>query len=197
MVLESYYAPVAEEVVRFLGAGRMLDLGTGPGYLPIEIVKRAPQIRIEGIDLSRKLIEKARTNALSAGVGERIHFEIGDASRLRYADDSFDMVISTGMLHSLKKPVQVLKECRRVLKPGKEAWVYDPARVSGHFDKEEWINSFTPLERVLYALFLIFTKINPGRVYDREKVVEIVKAAGFKEYEIRKNGSEIQARIKK
>ena len=39
LVREVYYAQVAEEVVSKLKTGRILDLGTGPGYLPIEIVK--------------------------------------------------------------------------------------------------------------------------------------------------------------
>ncbi|MCD4717170.1 MAG: class I SAM-dependent methyltransferase, partial [Desulfobacterales bacterium] len=55
MVIASYYGQVAEEIVAFLKAGTILDLGTGPGYLPIEIVKMSQSIRVIGIDLTRKL----------------------------------------------------------------------------------------------------------------------------------------------
>ncbi len=57
MVIKSYYSQVAEEVVSNLKAGTILDLGSGPGYLPIEIVKRSPSIKVDGIDLSSKLIK--------------------------------------------------------------------------------------------------------------------------------------------
>jgi hypothetical protein len=40
MVVDGYYSQVADEIVSHIRQGSMLDLGTGPGYLPIEIVKR-------------------------------------------------------------------------------------------------------------------------------------------------------------
>ncbi|MBL7217219.1 MAG: class I SAM-dependent methyltransferase, partial [Desulfobacteraceae bacterium] len=68
MVMETYYDPVAEEVVSFLREGTILDLGTGPGYLPIQIARKSQLIGIDGIDLGRKLIVMARANAIKAGV---------------------------------------------------------------------------------------------------------------------------------
>ncbi|MEW6669714.1 MAG: class I SAM-dependent methyltransferase [Thermodesulfobacteriota bacterium] len=82
MAVENYYVPVAQEFVAILKTGRIPDLGTGPGYLPIEIVKRNPHIRIHGIDLSRRLIEIDRSNDSRAGLAERLCFEVGNASRL-------------------------------------------------------------------------------------------------------------------
>ena len=115
-VIESYYRDVAYEIVSHLSGGTILDIGTGPGYLPIEIAKRASEVRIVGIDLSRKLIEMARSSAAEAGLSDRLRFQIGNAGRLDFEDSTFDMIISTGMLHSLKDPVKVLQEIYRVLK---------------------------------------------------------------------------------
>jgi methylase of polypeptide subunit release factors len=42
-----------------MNKGLILDLGTGPGHLPVEIVKIAPEINIIGVDLSRRLIKVA------------------------------------------------------------------------------------------------------------------------------------------
>ena len=67
LVIAKYYSQVAGEVVSCLREGLVLDLGTGPGYLPIEIAKKAPLIRCDGIDLSRKLIRLARKNARKEG----------------------------------------------------------------------------------------------------------------------------------
>jgi ubiquinone/menaquinone biosynthesis C-methylase UbiE len=194
---ETYYAPVAEEALTILEGGRILDLGTGPGYLPIEIARRAPGVRVEGIDLSRRLIEAARRNASAAGVTDRIHFEQGDASRLRWADESFDMVISTGMVHALKKPVRVLEECLRVLKTGGTALVYDPAQVSSRIDDRGWKASLTPAERILFGLFRIFSKLNPPRQYTRQEMAGMIEEAGFRSYEIRMKDNEIRVRMTK
>ena len=98
LVIDSYYRRIAEEIVAHLDNGDILDLGTGPGYLPIEIIKRSSGIHITGVDLSRKLIQMARSNAAKAGFANHLDFQPGNAGRLEFDDASFDLVISTGML---------------------------------------------------------------------------------------------------
>ena len=46
LAIESYYQQVAEEIVADFEEGALLDLGTGPGYLPVEIAKLSPAITI-------------------------------------------------------------------------------------------------------------------------------------------------------
>jgi ubiquinone/menaquinone biosynthesis C-methylase UbiE len=197
LVIESYYSGVAEDVVSSFEEGALLDLGTGPGYLPIEIVKRSPLIRCDGIDLSGRLIKMARVNAKKAGVDDRVNFEVGNAARLRSEDEHYDMVISTGMLHMLKDPVKVLRECYRVLKQGGKAWIYDPARVSSLIDKEKWKASLNVLEKLSYLLFKLYLRINLPYTYRREQVEEMIAATKFKEYEIEEEDKEIRIKLKK
>lgn len=197
LVIESYYSGVAEEVVSRFKKGALLDLGTGPGYLPIEIVKRSPSIRCDGIDLSGRLIRMARANARKAGVAGRLNFEVGNAAKLRFEDASYDMVISTGMLHMLKDPVKVLMECYRVLKPGGEAWIYDPARVSSQMDQEKWKASLNAIEKLSYVLFKLYLRINPPHTYGREQVEVMIAVTKFTEYEIEEEDKEIKVKFRK
>ena len=193
MVIDTYYVPTAEEIVAELhhmrtnngGAnGKILDLGTGPGYLPIEIVKRADNFHIDAIDPLGKSIRMARENAVIAGVANRIHFRVADATRLPFNEDSYDMIVSTGVLHELKNPVNMFEECYRVLKPGGKVFIHDPARVSAGIDKTAWIDSLDFLERMLLTLHTVFKKNRLPHTYSEKEAEEMIAATKFKEYQV-------------
>ena len=197
MVIDDYYGKVAEEIVSNLNSGVVLDLGTGPGYLPIEIVRRAPEINIVGVDLSRKLIQMARANADKAGVSHQLRFEVGNSAKLHFDHAFFDMVTSTGMLHSLKNPVAVLKEIYRVLKKGGEAWIYDPANVTTYIDKKKWIASLNFRERLFLWLFKLLGLHKPIAAYTREQVIPMIEAADFESWGIDQRKDEIRIKLRK
>lgn len=200
MVRLTYYSEVAEGVVGHLGAGVVLDLGTGPGYLPIEIARRAATIDVVGIDLTPRLIEIARKNSVESSLAGRLRFEVMNAARLRYADDSFDMVISTGMLHGIRSREGVLKvltECYRVLRPDGELWIYDPARVFSAIDIREWRASLSLTERFLYRIFALSQVFHPPHYYTRDEIIGLVAATKFDAYLIEQDGKELRARMRK
>ena len=197
MVIETYYSQIADEVVAHLKSGKILDLGTGPGYLPIEMVKRSQSLKVHGIELCGKLIDMARVNASKAGLNDRLRFQKGNAAKLPFDDNSYDMVISTGMLHMLKDPIKVLKECYRVLRPGGEAWIYDPAQVGNRIDIKRWKASLTFKERFMFILFPYFSKINPPHHYNREEVLPMIAATEFIDYSVEQEGREIRIKLRK
>ena len=197
MAIDSYYRQVAKKIVAHLKSGTILDLGTGPGYLPIEIAKKSPEIQITGIDLSRKLIQMARANASTAGLADRLNFQLGNAAALDFEDSFFDMVISTGMLHSIKEPVKVLQEIYRVLKAGREAWIFDPARVTSAVDRKKWKASLNLRERFFLQLFQLFGLHKPIKVYTREQAMALIEKTDFKNYRIDAQDDEIRIKLKK
>ena len=197
MVIAAYYGQVAEEIVSVFKSGVILDLGTGPGYLPIEIVRRAPDINIIGVDLSRKLIQMAQTNAAKAGLSHQLSFETGNAAGLHFDNATFDMVINTGMLHSLNRPIAVLKEIYRVLKNGGEAWIYDPANVTTDIDKRKWKASLNFRERSFLWFFKLLGLHKPIAAYTREQVIPMIEATDFKSFEIDERKNEIRIKLRK
>ena len=198
MVIKSYYSPIAETILSSLTEDIILDLGTGPGYLPIEIIKRSPSIKVVGIDLSHRLIHMARANASKAGLSDKLDFEVGNAAGLRFEDASFDMVISTGMLHSLRDPEKVFNEIYRVLKKGREAWIYDPAQIASQIDVKEWKNALTFRDRFYLRVFTLLKLCSPSiKPYKRSQVEDMIKGARFTEYWIEKNNGEMKIRLRR
>jgi ubiquinone/menaquinone biosynthesis C-methylase UbiE len=197
MVIDEYYGQVAEEIVSNFKSGVILDLGTGPGYLPIEIVRRAPDVKIIGVDLSRKLIQMAQANAGKAGLSHQLSFEVGNSAGLHFENASFDMVISTGMLHSLNDPVAVLIEIYRVLKKGGEAWIYDPANVTTYIDKRKWIASLNFRERSFLWFFKLLGLHKPIATYTREQMIPMIEATDFESCEIDERKNEIRIKLRK
>lgn len=197
LAIDIYYSKVAEEIVSCFKQGLILDLGTGPGYLPIEIVKRSSDIKIVGLDLSRILIQMAKRNSQNAGLADRLDFQFGNAARLRFDDSSFDMVLSTGMLHSLRDPVKVFKEIYRVLKKGGEAWIYDPAKIASYIDRKKWNASLTRRERFFLWVFTALNLLRPIKTFNREQVVEMIQATDFEILSIEEEKDEIKIRLRK
>lgn len=108
-------------VSRFLelGAnGRILDLGTGPAHIPIELARRSGRVIVEALDAASEMLAIARRNVAAAGLSHRIGLVLGDAKRLPYEDASFDAVLSNSIVHHLPDPRPFFAEIARVVKPG-------------------------------------------------------------------------------
>jgi ubiquinone/menaquinone biosynthesis C-methylase UbiE len=103
--------------------GAVLDIGTGPGVLLVELATRRPDLRLDGIDLSADMVTAATRNL--APFGERAHVRVGDATSLPYADGSFDLIVSSLSLHHWDHPEQAAPQLARVLRPGGRVVFYD------------------------------------------------------------------------
>jgi ubiquinone/menaquinone biosynthesis C-methylase UbiE len=127
-IMKDFYYEVAEEVLSKISAGRILDIGTGPGYLPLEIGRKSQGLEIKAIDISAAMVEIARRNSQEMGLSGRVEFLLGSAENIPFEPGYFDLVVSTGSFHHWANPEKCLAEIHRVLKNGGEAWIYDPSR---------------------------------------------------------------------
>jgi len=126
-VLEGFYARAASEVAAAHPGGNVLEVGSGPGRLAVQLAREAPDTTLTGVDISDAMVERAARRAAGAGLSERVRFEVGDVGALPLADQEFDGVMSTLSLHHWPDPARGLAEIYRVLKPDGEARIYDLA----------------------------------------------------------------------
>ncbi len=107
------------------GGQRVLDLGCGTATLTILIKQTHPDAHVVGLDGDTKILEIARKKA--AKVDARITLNEGMAYQLPYAENSFERVLSSLMLHHLTvdNKRRTLAEVFRVLAPDGELHVAD------------------------------------------------------------------------
>lgn len=110
-----------------------LDVGTGPGQIPVKILSRLPQVRFVALDYSPNMLAQARQNAESAGVADRLRCLVGDGQTLPFRDRFFSLVISNSVLHHARAPAQLLREIFRVAAPGAPVLIRDLRRPSRLF----------------------------------------------------------------
>jgi len=92
----------------------LLDVGSGPGTITVEFADRVAPGRVVGLDASPEVIAKASADFSR----DNLEFATGDAYALPFADHSFDVVHAHQTLQHVADPVAMLREMRRVAKPG-------------------------------------------------------------------------------
>lgn len=112
-LLNAYYErPAMLEIVGEVTGLRILDAGCGSGPLSQKLVDRGALV--SGFDLSPAMIEIARER-----LGEHAQLRVADLNEpLDYAEDSFDVVMSSLVFHYLHNWDGALCEMRRILRPG-------------------------------------------------------------------------------
>jgi len=117
----SVFAPQLLEMLGKESGNKILEIGAGDGRDSIFFAKKGNEVT--GIDIAPGAIEMAKKNAQSAGMLDKITFQVGDAERLQFGDSSFDGVFSISVLHATDLNLS-LKEIARVLRHGGKAIIY-------------------------------------------------------------------------
>lgn len=135
---------------------RILDVGCGTGFATEGLVEESTAVH--GLDQSHAQLEHAWAKL---GKYDPVTFVLGDAERLPYATDTFDVVWSSGSIEYWPHPSTALREFNRVLKPGGAVLVVGP-KTPEH-----------PLAAEIANRVMFF--------YDKERAQQLFVEAGFEE----------------
>jgi ubiquinone/menaquinone biosynthesis C-methylase UbiE len=103
----------------------VLDLGSGAGTDSLVAAQMVgPTGRVTGIDMTAAMLAKARAAATEMGVANVALLE-AEAEQLPFADESFDVVISNGVIDLIPDKDAVFGEIFRVLAPGGRIQIAD------------------------------------------------------------------------
>nr|MDO8081193.1 methyltransferase domain-containing protein [Candidatus Freyarchaeota archaeon] len=196
-----YEVDLFSSILKLSQDDRILDLCCGQGRHSLELARRGFKF-VEGLDRSNYLIQKAKAQAKKEGL--TIRFREGDARKLPYSPDTFDVVIilgnSFGYFETIHDDLRVLKELSRVLKPWGKVLidVADGEYMKKNFQPRswEWVDKkhFVVRERSLSAdeqrliSREIITNIEKGsiadqfyaeRLYTKESLTSLLQQAGL------------------
>jgi len=122
---------------------QVLDLGCGAGTDSLIAAQMVgSEGSVAGIDMTAEMLEKTRAAAVELGA-ENVEFVEGEVERLPFADMSFDVVISNGVIDLVPDKDAVFSEIHRVLRPGGRIQIADvtiqqPVSDEGKRDIDLW-----------------------------------------------------------
>lgn len=113
------------ELGRLEPGERVLDLGSGAGTDSLIAAQMVgPDGHVTGIDMTPQMLAKARAAAVEMGVAN-VEFIEAEAERLPFADASFTVVVSNGVIDLIPDKDAVFSELHRVLAPGGRIQIAD------------------------------------------------------------------------
>ena len=152
---------------------KILDICCGQGRHTLELARRG--YSAEGLDQSHYLIQRARSTAKREGLSVR--FREGDARRLPYRTDIYDVALvlgnSFGYFDSVEEDLQILVELRRILKPWGRVLldVADGEYLRDHFQPRSW----EWIDRSMFVCRERSLSLDGQRLISREVITDVDK----------------------
>lgn len=116
--MDSYWRHYAIKMLHLQPGEKVLDVACGTCMMTMEALDHHPEIKIEGLDYNKKMLLWGKDNLKRKGLDKSVTLTQGDAMALPYADNSFDAIMSAFAMRNVPDVGQMLKEMKRVVKPG-------------------------------------------------------------------------------
>lgn len=169
---------LTKELGEKLGIGendKVLDIASGTGTSAIFLAKNFG-CKVTGIDLAKKSVEEAINNASRENVSKLVYFELGDAEKLDFEDESFDFVIAECSFCLFPDKKKASDEMYRVLKTDGKLGMSDVV-VNGELPEK--------MKSILYK-FICIEDAKSEKEYEN-----ILKSSGFNDFNFEDKKNEV------
>ncbi|MBF6561320.1 MAG: methyltransferase domain-containing protein [Candidatus Binataceae bacterium] len=177
------WIPAMPQVAAALNAGgSAADVGCGGGRAAIMIAQAFGKARVTGFDIHAESIERARRNAVTAGVADRVSFEAANGSALPAG--RFDFVTTFDVVHDSVDPVSLMSAIRRALKPD-GTYLVQEINISDAVQ-----DNIRPMGKMVYSVSTLYCMTTSlahggagiGAAMGEPKARELAAAAGFSRF---------------
>ena len=125
--------------------GHVLDLGCGPGDIPVRLARALSSCRITGVDASEPMIGLAGVAVKRAGLADRITFHCERFQAVLLVEPA-DAAVSNSLLHHVPNPLQFWYRLRQLVKPGSPVLVMDLLRPDSHEEAQAIVDRYAAKE---------------------------------------------------
>ncbi|MDE7206734.1 MAG: class I SAM-dependent methyltransferase, partial [Lachnospiraceae bacterium] len=107
--------------------GKILDIGTGTGYLAFPLAEKFPAANVCGIDIAETMMKKNNTIVREKNI-PNLTFEAFDGFTYPFSDESFDLIVTRYAFHHFPNAVSAVLQMHRLLAKGGKVLISDPMR---------------------------------------------------------------------
>jgi ubiquinone/menaquinone biosynthesis C-methylase UbiE len=195
--LETHILPLVPGLSASLARGiEVLDVGCGRGLIVARLAELYPGSRFRGLDFSPEATDFARRNAAARDL-KNVEYLTADAARLEdhIPPASIDLLTTFDAIHDQARPLEVLKQIHRALKPD-GVYLMQDIKGSSHVHK----NMDHPIAPLLYTVScmhcmtvsLAYGGEGLGAMWGEEKTREYLERAGFRSVDKKELAHDIQ-----
>jgi ubiquinone/menaquinone biosynthesis C-methylase UbiE len=169
--------------LKLQAGAKVLDVGCGTGASALPAAQAVGKSGfVVGVDLASRLLERAHTKALAAGL-DNVEFRLADMTALKYPDDSFDAVVSVFSIFFVPDMEGLVRELWRMVRPGGKlavtTWgprIFEPAYsrwlIAVGKERPDLVTAFNPWDRITDVIS-VRKLLHDGGVRDAEVIPEM------------------------
>ncbi len=109
------------------GARRLLDVGCGAGNYSLTLLQRLPDLEVDLVDLSPRMLERA-ADRVGAATTQQVRTIQSDIRELELEAESYDLIVAAAVLHHLRTDAEweaIFGKFHEALRPGGSIWIAD------------------------------------------------------------------------
>lgn len=157
---------------------KILEIGSGPGFYTSLLLDSFNNIDITCLDYDIEFLKYARSN-LNEKLRDKVSYIKDNIENTSVKSDSYDFIIARFVFQHLEKPVDALKEIKRLLKPGGKLFIID-------VDNDLWGASYPKnkvIDRLNTSIGKVQNNLNGNRLIGRE-LIPMMKKLDFINFDL-------------